>query len=149
VLVSQVRAALDDDAEEPRWIRTLDRFGYAFAGPATSEALAGERSGPARARLVSREREIVLGEGEHVMGREERASVRADASGVSRQHARLVIAGDVITLEDLGSKNGTFVGDERISSPRVLEEGDELRLGQAVRFTFYRVNDDTETEGPK
>jgi DNA-binding winged helix-turn-helix (wHTH) protein len=37
VLVSQVRAALDDQAQEPRWIRTVPRFGYAFCGRATCE----------------------------------------------------------------------------------------------------------------
>lgn len=150
VLVSQVRSALDDDPGEPRWIRTLDRFGYAFAGPATSEGPAKSRSAPGRVRIVGRDQEIVLGDGEHVLGREESAPIRADASGVSRQHARLVIAGDRATLEDLGSKNGTFVGDERVSSPRVLQDGDVFRLGRAVRFTFYRAaEDDTKTEGPE
>jgi pSer/pThr/pTyr-binding forkhead associated (FHA) protein len=68
---------------------------------------------------------------------------------VSRQHARLTIEGEVATLEDLGSKNGTFVGDERLSSPRVLRDGDEIRLGQAVRLVYYKAEgDETKTEGP-
>ncbi len=155
VLVSQVRAALGDDAGEPRFIRTVDRFGYAFAGNATEESpgpRVGTSAGAARirARLVGNEQEVALGEGEHVLGREETAAVRADAGGVSRQHARLVIAGEVATLEDLGSKNGTFVGDERVSAPRVLQDGDVIRLGRAVRFVFYEaVEDDTRTEGPE
>ncbi len=154
VLVSQVRAALADDAGEPRWIRTVDRFGYAFAGTAQEEG--GDPASPPRsavdplprARIVSKDQEFLLAEGVHVLGREEGASVRADSSGVSRQHARLVISGDAATLEDLGSKNGTFVGDERLSSPRVLADGDVIRLGQAVRLAYYKAaEDDTKTEG--
>jgi len=151
VLVSQLRAALGDDASEPLWIRTVDRFGYAFAGPAGDDApgaLPAPTPGRARARLVGKEHEFVLGEGVHVLGRDEGAAVRAEGGGVSRQHARLAIEGDVATLEDLGSKNGTFVAGERLSSPRVLREGDEIRLGQAVRLVYYKAEEDeTKTEG--
>jgi pSer/pThr/pTyr-binding forkhead associated (FHA) protein len=99
---------------------------------------------------VGKDQELTLAEGEHVLGREEGAAVRADAAGVSRHHARLVIEGEVATLEDLGSKNGTFVGDERLSAPRALQDGDVIRLGRAVRFVFYKaVEDDTRTEGPE
>jgi DNA-binding winged helix-turn-helix (wHTH) protein len=150
VLVSQVRTALEDDASEPRFIRTVDRFGYAFAGAAREEGEAPSAAEAARprARIVGKDQEYLLGEGVHVFGREEGASVRADSSGVSRQHARLVVSEDAATLEDLGSKNGTFVGDERVSSPRVLADGDVIRLGQAVRLAYYKAEaDDTKTEG--
>jgi pSer/pThr/pTyr-binding forkhead associated (FHA) protein len=61
-----------------------------------------------------------------------------------------VTLGTPATLEDLGSKNGTFVGGERLSSPRVLAEGDEIRLGLAVRLVYYKAaDDDTKTEGPQ
>jgi DNA-binding winged helix-turn-helix (wHTH) protein len=148
-LVSQVRTALGDDAAEPQWIRTVDRFGYAFAGSAAGERAPSPAPARARARLVGKDHEFVLGEGVHVLGRDEGAAVRAEGGGVSRQHARLAIEGDVATLEDLGSKNGTFVGDERLASPRVLREGDEIRLGQAVRLVYYKAEEDeTKTEGP-
>jgi DNA-binding winged helix-turn-helix (wHTH) protein len=158
VLVSQLRAALGDEAGEPLWIRTVDRFGYAFAGtvaeggspapraPAPEPAAAGGRP---RARIVGKEHEFLLGDGVHVLGRDEGAAVRAEGTGVSRQHARLVSRDGVATLEDLGSKNGTFVAGERLLAPRVLRDGDEIRLGQAVRLLYYRVEeDDTKTEGP-
>jgi pSer/pThr/pTyr-binding forkhead associated (FHA) protein len=150
VLVSQVRAALGDDAAEPLFIRTVDRFGYAFAGTAAEEGQGSARApGGARARIVGKEHEFLLGEGVHVLGRDEAAAVRAEGSGVSRQHARLAIMGDVATLEDLGSKNGTFVAGERLSSPRVLRDGDEIRLGQVVRLLYYQADEDeTKTEGP-
>lgn len=155
VLVSQVRAALDDDPGAPRWIRTVDRFGYAFAGAAREEGAepAPPPGAPAdprpRARIVGNDQEFLLGEGLHVLGREEGAAVRADSGGVSRQHARLAVTQTAATLEDLGSKNGTFVGDDRLSTPRVLRDGDVIRLGQAVRFSYYEVvEDETKTEGP-
>jgi pSer/pThr/pTyr-binding forkhead associated (FHA) protein len=39
------------------------------------------------------------------------------------------------TLEDLGSKNGTFLRGERLTAPRALSDGDELCLGR-IRLTF-------------
>jgi DNA-binding winged helix-turn-helix (wHTH) protein len=155
VLASQVRAALGDDAGTPRWIRTVPRFGYAFAGPASEEPAAGTRprgdgaAGEARTRLVFDEAEIDLADGAHVIGREQGVDVRIDTPGVSRRHARLVITGGEAVLEDLGSKNGTFVRDERLSAPRALKDGDVVRLGRHSRFRFTRRAERlTETEGP-
>src|SRR5262245_42740120 len=88
VLVSQVRAARGDDAGEPQWIRTVDRFGYAFAGAATEEGARAPSTAPSadnrpRARIVGKEHEFLLGDGVHVLGRDETAAVRADSGGVS------------------------------------------------------------------
>ncbi|HEY3271389.1 MAG TPA: SpoIIE family protein phosphatase [Geothrix sp.] len=49
--------------------------------------------------------------------------------GLSRKHARIVLQSDVPRLEDLGSRNGTFVNDEQIQAPRLLRGGDEIRMG--------------------
>ena len=58
------------------------------------------------------------------------------ASGaVSRRHARLVRHGSEITIEDLGSSNGTFVNGERLSAPRELRDQDRVQLG-AVEIRF-------------
>lgn len=46
---------------------------------------------------------------------------------VSRKHARLLLAGDELRVEDLGSTNGTFVNDERVEAA-ALKPGDELRF---------------------
>jgi pSer/pThr/pTyr-binding forkhead associated (FHA) protein len=54
---------------------------------------------------------------------------------VSRHHARLVLTGQEATIEDLKSKNGTFVGNEPVRSPRRLNDGDTIRLGPVV-ITF-------------
>jgi pSer/pThr/pTyr-binding forkhead associated (FHA) protein len=54
---------------------------------------------------------------------------------VSRCHARISIANDQAVLEDLGSKNGTFLADRLVTAPVPLEDGKVLFLGSA-RFTF-------------
>ena len=146
VLVSQVRAALDDEAQEPRWIRTVPRFGYAFCGSATGE---GERAGAEGGAcwLSSGEGDFRLREGDNVLGREAGLAVRIDRPGVSRRHACIRVEGGRATLIDLDSKNGTFVGGEPVSSPRALHEGDEVRLGLRACVVFQRsAGEDTETE---
>ena len=52
---------------------------------------------------------------------------------ISRRHARVSRGADgQLTIEDLGSANGTFVNDERIDAPRTLELGDVVRVGKTV-----------------
>jgi predicted component of type VI protein secretion system len=72
--------------------------------------------------------------GANVIGRAPDATIQVDVAGVSRHHARIVVSNGEATLEDLGSKNGTFVEHKRITSTR-LSDGDELRLG-SVSLTF-------------
>ena len=68
-------------------------------------------------RLVWGDREISLVEGENILGRDRDAVAWIDVYSVSRQHARIVVAGDDATLEDLGSKNGTFLRGEPVGAP--------------------------------
>lgn len=146
VLVSQVRAVLHDEAQEPRWIRTVQRFGYAFCGSATGE---GERAGAAGGAywLSSEEGDFRLREGDNVLGRDAGLAVRIDRPGVSRRHACIRVEGGRATLTDLDSKNGTFVGSEPLSSPRVLYDGDEVRLGLRACVVLQRsAGEETETE---
>jgi hypothetical protein len=49
---------------------------------------------------------------------------------VSRHHARFHVRGDRIVVEDLGSRNGTFVNTERLEAPRELAIGDVVRIGE-------------------
>jgi pSer/pThr/pTyr-binding forkhead associated (FHA) protein len=58
-----------------------------------------------------------------------------DAAGVCRHHARIRLDDDAATLEDLGSKNGTYVKGRRVSAPARLADGDQIRLGSVV-ITF-------------
>ena len=133
-LIGEVRAALGDSARQPRIIRTLHGFGYAFA----AEAHAAEpmRPGPLATCWLSRGREeFPLRSGENIVGRAPEADVRLDGSGVSRRHARIVVAADRVYIEDLGSKNGTAVRGERITAARLLADGDDIAIG-SVRVLF-------------
>jgi hypothetical protein len=90
-----------------------------------------------------------LADGEHVLGRGDEATIRLAAPGLSRRHARIVVRHGQATLEDLASKNGTFCGDDPVTSPRVLRDGDVIHLGRRVRLVFQRPGADlTETETP-
>jgi len=72
-----------------------------------------------------------------------------EAAAVSRRHARLRISSGQAVLEDLGSRNGTFVMGERLAGPAHLGDGDEFRLGSAL-FTFrvFRTPPFPETRDP-
>jgi DNA-binding NtrC family response regulator/pSer/pThr/pTyr-binding forkhead associated (FHA) protein len=62
-------------------------------------------------------------------GRSRGATITLDSEKVSRMHARVRRTGDVIQVEDLGSRNGTRVNGEKIEGPRRLVTGDEVSVG--------------------
>jgi len=55
---------------------------------------------------------------------------------VSRKHAKISVAGDTLTLEDLGSKNGTHRNSEQVTSPVTLDDGDTIQIALAQQFVF-------------
>lgn len=129
-LVADLREALRDDAKQPRVIRTVQRFGYAFQAEVQPDP--GLACEPSIFRLIWGEREIALREGENVLGRDRNAVAWIDVYSVSRHHARILISGDDARLEDLDSKNGTFLQGELVRKVMPLKDGDEIRLGTAV-----------------
>lgn len=148
-LVAELRAALADDAHQPRFIRTVHTYGYAFCGTAESSGPPSSSPSPSRAgervcRLVWRDREVTLAEGENLLGRDRQAVLWIDSATVSRRHARVVVTGGEAVIEDLGSRNGTSVQGQKIQGPVPLADGDRLRLGSAT-MTF-RVFNPTETQ---
>ena len=136
VAVAELRAALGDDAKEPRFVRTVYGFGYAFGGEAEVEGVTGGLQGtPAAApRVLWEKRVIPLVEGDNFLGRDEGVTVRIDAPGVSRRHACIRVEGERITIEDLGSKNGTYVGEgeSAITGPTPLADDARFRLGRVL-----------------
>jgi DNA-binding winged helix-turn-helix (wHTH) protein len=141
-LAAQLRNALGRSFGS--WVRTVHGFGYAFDGEAVEE----ERHARVVAYLSWNRVPIHLIEGENVIGRASDASVRIEAPGISRHHARIVAEGGHFTVEDLGSKNGTFLGSKRLSPSGELSDGDELHLGQTrLVFRIQGLNDPTATEG--
>lgn len=128
VHVAELRGALHDDSREPRLIRTVHRFGYGFIGEVREESAA--ESALVRVRAGRREFELLAGE--NIVGRDPDVRIRLNAPGISRRHARIVVAGDRLTIEDLGSKNGTFVQGQRIEGVHDLRDGDEIRLSREL-----------------
>ena len=66
-----------------------------------------------------------------VIGRREDCDLRIPLSDVSRKHCRLVINGDTIKVEDLGSSNGTYINGERVQQAD-LSAGDTLQIGPVI-----------------
>jgi pSer/pThr/pTyr-binding forkhead associated (FHA) protein len=111
----------------------VHRFGYWFVGSVHEPAAREDAVKPnVRYWLVWETRQIALSEGENILGRAPDAAVWIDAPGVSRHHARIRVEALAATIEDLGSKNGTYVGGTRVSAVSPLADGDQIRLGGVV-----------------
>lgn len=67
-----------------------------------------------------------------LIGRAEGCQLRARSSAVAERHCELELSPGLVRLHDLGSPEGTFVNDERISGTRDLKMGDQLRIGPLV-----------------
>jgi DNA-binding winged helix-turn-helix (wHTH) protein len=148
--VKEVRRALGDSARGPRYLRGVRGFGYAFCADLRVEPAPPATKAAAHAPLVQecrvswRKREIALAEGENLLGRVHEAAVWVEHPSVSRRHAVIRVAGGQATIEDCGSKNGTFLRGERITGPRELCAGDELWLGRAtLRYSVYATDAST------
>jgi DNA-binding winged helix-turn-helix (wHTH) protein len=132
VLVHRVREALGDDPRDPRYVRTVIRYGYAFCGPAWVEGDGSGGSAEFEYRVVVGAKDVVLRAGENLLGRAHDAAVRVDQTSVSRRHATIAVTKEGATIADCASKNGTFVGSRRVSSPTALRDGDRILLGAAL-----------------
>jgi FHA domain len=88
-------------------------FLYAEHGPGTGQLL------PVR-------------QGALVLGRSSSCDLRLPHASISRRHARVTRRGERLFVEDLGSQNGTFIDDERLSAPRELQVGQRIHIGPAV-----------------
>ena len=112
-----------------------------YAGASVAELIV--KTGKHRGRSVK------LAAGETLIGREKGCPIRLATADVSRRHCRLVVAGvgpaEAVTVEDLGSRNGTFVNDHPAAGVTVLKPGDRLRVGP-VRFALSDPNEASESE---
>jgi DNA-binding winged helix-turn-helix (wHTH) protein len=135
-LVAEIRRALGDSAHGSTYLRTVHRFGYRFVAAVAEDAGAEIGSaGGAHMYVTAADRQFLLREGATVIGRAQDSGIRIESGGVSRHHARIVVIGDEARVEDLGSKNGTFVGGEPVTGSCLLKDGDEIRVGP-VTLTF-------------
>jgi DNA-binding winged helix-turn-helix (wHTH) protein len=134
--ISDIRGTIGDTGKRARFIRTVHGYGYGFTGEANpEEALTSVPARVAQGWLVWDDKEIILTEGAHVLGRGPEAFIRVEAKGVSRRHAQIRIQEGRANLKDLGSKNGTYLNDCLLRQPHPLNDGDQIRLGSIV-FVF-------------
>jgi pSer/pThr/pTyr-binding forkhead associated (FHA) protein len=70
--------------------------------------------------------------GEAVAGRDPSQPIALGDEQVSRKHARFGVAGGTVTVEDLGSRNGTYVNGQILTGARALAPGDQVRMGLSV-----------------
>jgi DNA-binding winged helix-turn-helix (wHTH) protein len=145
ILIAEIRQVLGDSAQRPQFIRTIQRFGYGFCAPVINSGAARMRTAERRAGwLVWEDKSLPLVSGETILGRAEDADMRFDLPGVSRRHARIDFKGETATLEDLRSRNGTYLRGERLTAPAMLLDGDEIRLGP-VTLTFHLISPESST----
>lgn len=151
VLVHDLREALEDDSHEPTFLRTVPRFGYAFCGAvvAEPEAPAWVARSQYEHRLIWGVREIALRPGDNLLGRTHDATIWVDHASVSRRHALLHVGESGATIVDCGSKNGTFLGSNRIQEAVPLKDGDRILLGSALLVfrSFSKDRTATATDG--
>lgn len=121
-LINELRTALADRARKSRFIRTVHGFGYAFCAAAPAESTAF---------VVFQRKPIQLHEGANVLGRDASADIQIDHETVSRKHAVITIDGSSATIEDLASKNGTFIDSVKLEGTTPLREGQSFVLGDA------------------
>ena len=67
-----------------------------------------------------------------VVGRDSGCEVRLEDTYASQQHARVFAKQDTWYVEDLGSTNGTFVNDQKLAAPALVQPGDRIRIGTTV-----------------
>jgi len=158
--IADLRKALGDDVRNPRFIATISKRGYRLIAPVRWP----EDAAPASASLAAvsklrgldpgevfaltwRNRTLPLGEGEHFIGRAPEGVVCISSRKVSRRHARITVTRDGARLEDLGSKNGTYLNGRRIEEAVELTHGDEISIGPVkLVFKAFVPEGSTETE---
>ena len=159
--IRKVRQALDDDADKPRFVETVVGKGYRFIAPVEihrpdSSTRQNEIEAATPASALWRRRfpsycvtrgtqEFVLNAGANLLGREPSARVYVDHASVSRSHARISISSEGAILEDLQSRNGTFLNGKRIDEPTEIRHGEVIGLGP-ITLTFLVLSAPASTQ---
>jgi DNA-binding winged helix-turn-helix (wHTH) protein len=143
-VVKELRRVLDDRSPDRPIIRTAHRVGYGFCRPLDKPA----PGAPAVAHWVLvDQRRIMLQAGENVIGRDPASIVCLDSTAVSRRHACIVIDDSGVRLRDLGSKNGTKIGDRPVVGESALLDGDSINIGPS-RLVYRTSAAGATTESP-
>lgn len=141
-LVKEIRRAIEPFSAGPV-VRTVHRIGFAIDVPVTTDVP------PARAGqhwLVVNDRRLALVDGANVIGRDPAAALTLDQPTLSRRHACIHLRENSAVLEDLGSKNGTWIQGAPVKEPTPLRSGDEFICGRvAFRYVQAATAQPTET----
>jgi pSer/pThr/pTyr-binding forkhead associated (FHA) protein len=86
-----------------------------------------------------REQTIPLPDSDIVIGRDEDCRIRLEAKGISHRHCFLKNSPNGWLIEDLGSRNGTFLNGKRIDKELLLKSGDIFSIGP-LKFQFVEKN---------
>lgn len=148
-LVNEIRTAIEDRGGRGDVVRTVYGYGYAFAGEVEEETTSPEADALVSIRWGTQT--VLLPLGGHVIGRRPDCAVAIDDPSVSRVHAKLDITRSMMRIEDLRSKNGTFIDGRRITEPTELLNRCEILIGEvAVRLARLDSGDaSTETSVPR
>ena len=79
-----------------------------------------------------------LKEGKQVVGRESSCDLPIPDTSISRMHAQITVEGSTVTLEDLGSKNATFVDGKKLSEAVAVTPENTLRFGLSIEASLER-----------
>ena len=125
--MADLRELLQDDADQPRYIETVPKRGYKFF--ATVEEVRTAATSETAFTLLHGRKKYPLHEGDQLIGRGEEVEIPLFTALTSRHHARVRVIGDEVTIEDLGSMNGTLVNGRRVNGTVGLKAGDEIEIG--------------------
>jgi DNA-binding winged helix-turn-helix (wHTH) protein len=148
-VIAELRAALGDDAGSPSFIENIPRRGYRLVAPVTAAAasVVSKHGVSVPFKLETGDGTRPLIQGQNVIGRTDEADISLDRTEVSRCHAMITVQGTTAVIEDLGSKNGTYVNGRRLDGPATLNNGDEIWIGRsAARMRFLIEGEPTKTE---
>jgi DNA-binding winged helix-turn-helix (wHTH) protein len=137
--MGKIRKALGEHADRPRLVETVVGKGYRFVAPIVRDIADGPPPAP-RYRLTRGTDAFPLQHGDNLIGRDPDVHVFLDHPSVSRRHARISVTPDRVVVEDLNSRNGTFVDGRTLTSPTDLHDGCVIGVGP-ITLTFVSRSD--------
>lgn len=100
-------------------------------------------------RGKSEGKEVRISGPKFLIGRADECNLRPRSDVVSRHHCQILVDDDEVTVEDLGSRNGTIVNDEVIKEKTSLAPGDQLKVGKLLFEVSIQATAAATTGGPE